>query len=111
MVPDTSELKQRWGVTPEELRERERMHPDSDPEKNERRCGYCGNRVTKTKSGAEVGHACGRKKPMCPQHPDNDPEAAGKALEVDIRKEPVPQYRGERLGKVETEQADLGGWA
>lgn len=69
-----SSTEERWGITKEELRRRERLHPNPTNQ-NERECSSCGYRVTKTQSGREVGHANGRKKPMCPEHPESDGEA------------------------------------
>jgi len=67
--------KVRWGISREELRRREHM-PARVVRENEYRCPECNLRVTVTKSGTEVGHAYGRKKPECPNHPDSeeDPE-------------------------------------
>lgn len=73
LAPQTpnSELVSRWGVTREQLAKREMSHPPVLAD-NERRCSSCGLRVTRTTSGREVGHAYGRKKPMCPEHPDSE---------------------------------------
>lgn len=61
----------RWGISREELKRRERMtaKPVRD---NEHRCPECNFRVTVTDSQIEVGHARGRKQPMCPNHPKYD---------------------------------------
>jgi len=61
----------RWGISRQELRRREHM-PAKVVRENEYRCPECNLRVTVTKSGTEVGHAYGRKKPECPNHPDSE---------------------------------------
>lgn len=67
----SSNLELRWGISQEELRRRERM-PAKVIQGNEYRCPECNLRVTETSSGVEVGHAYGRKKSMCPNHPESE---------------------------------------
>jgi len=61
-----SAAESRWGISADELKRRERMHVEPAQE-DERRCHDCGLRVTITDNG-EVGHARGRKKPLCPHY-------------------------------------------
>ena len=73
-----SAAEQRWGISREELKRRQRMHVDATKD-DERICDDCGARVTITDSG-EVGHHRGRKehRRLCPHYsgpfaePDRD---------------------------------------
>lgn len=64
---DLTDAEIRWGITSEEL-ERRRRETAKPSGQNERRCHECGNRVTKTPSGFEVGH--GARKNPCSQWVD-----------------------------------------
>lgn len=64
---ELSEAEIEWGITAEELERRRRETAEVSGE-NERRCHECGNRVTKTPSGFEVGH--GARKNPCSQWVD-----------------------------------------
>lgn len=66
---EPTDAEKRWGITKEELHRRHMASP-TVTNHLERRCGECGKRVTKTPSGDEVGHATGRKDPLCSQHRD-----------------------------------------
>ncbi len=78
----SSPTELQWGISQEELRRREHM-PAKVVRENEYRCPECNLRVTVTKSGTEVGHAYGRKKPECPNHPEVDDDTDQQAQLTD----------------------------
>ena len=62
-----SGAEERWGISHDELSQRQRMHVDAAADA-ERVCEECGRRVTMTETKGEVGHSRGRKADRCSQY-------------------------------------------
>ena len=76
-----SEFEKRWGISEEEFRRRQNSAATVDAP-NEKACDDCGNRVTVTNSGVEVGHQIGQRpgEQTCPRHPRRNGSAGPRDL-------------------------------
>lgn len=68
-VETPSQFEREWGISEAEFRKRQNT-PAEATKPEERECPECGNRVTQTKNGPEVGHKIGQRpdEEMCPLH-------------------------------------------